>query len=44
MKYVVPALRPVTRLAMVCPGAGVLVGDDTVWYDAPGQAGEVVPR
>ena len=43
-KYVVPALRAVTRVETVCPDAGVVVGDDTVWNDALGQVGSVVPR
>src|SRR6266850_3310644 len=39
-RYVAPALRLVTRLATVCPGAGDVVGDGTVRKDGPGQAGE----
>ena len=43
-KYVVPALRAVTRVENVCPDAGVVVGDDTAWNDGPGQVGSAVPR
>jgi len=43
-KYVVPALRAVTRAEAVSPGAGVVVADDTGWNDPPGQVGSAVPR
>ena len=43
-KYVVPALRAVTRAETVCPDSGVVVGDDTGWNDPPGQVGTAVPR
>jgi hypothetical protein len=43
-KYVVPALRAVTRVETVCPDAGALVGDDTMWNDPLGQVGSAVPR
>ena len=42
--YVVPALRPTMRLLTMVPGAGADVGDETVWNDALGHAGSVVPR
>jgi hypothetical protein len=31
------------RLPTVVEGGGVDVGDDTVWNDAPGHVGVVVP-
>ena len=43
-KYVVLALRAVTRAETVCPDAGVVVGDDTGWNDPPGQVGSAVSR
>jgi hypothetical protein len=43
-KYVVPALRAVTPLEMICPVGGVVVDEGTVKNDALGQAGVDVPR
>jgi hypothetical protein len=43
-KYVVPAVRAVTRLATTAPLVGVLVGDATVKNEEPGQVGEEVAR
>jgi hypothetical protein len=41
---VVPALSAETLVETVCPDAGLVVGDDTAWNVAPGQAGGEVPR
>jgi hypothetical protein len=43
-KYVVPGVSAVTRLDMVWPLAGALVGEGTVKNDALGQGGVEVAR
>jgi hypothetical protein len=43
-KYVVPALRLLMLVPIVCPAVGVVVGDETVRKDALGQVGADVAR